>query len=77
MIRDVPTIWTTKRIKGRIIQTLSTGQLRSALVRDRRASPHHVFPCSGWISFWIRDGEDVRPAIDLIQIACAYRENAG
>jgi hypothetical protein len=50
---------------------------RDALVRDERASPHHVFPRSGWISFWIKDGNDVRPAIDLIRIACAYREGAG
>ena len=49
---------------------------RDALVRDRRASPHHVFPRSGWISFWIEYGNDVRPAIDLIRIACAYQEEA-
>jgi hypothetical protein len=47
---------------------------REALVRDRRASPHHVFPRSGWISFWIKNGDDVSEAIDLIRIACAYQQ---
>jgi luciferase-like monooxygenase len=49
---------------------------RDELVRDRRACPHHVFPRSGWISFWIRDGDDVQQAVDLIRIACAYGQNA-
>ena len=49
---------------------------REALVRDRRASPHHVFPRSGWISFWISDAGDVPQAIDLIRIACAYQQGA-
>jgi hypothetical protein len=49
---------------------------REALVVDGRASPHHVFPRSGWISFWIKNDDDVRPAIDLIRIACSYQESA-
>ena len=48
---------------------------REALVREHRASPHHVFPRSGWISFWIEDGDDVVSAIDLIRVACAYQED--
>ena len=47
---------------------------RDVLVRERRASPHHVFPRSGWISFWIKDGADVQRAIDLIRMACAYQQ---
>jgi hypothetical protein len=46
---------------------------RDALLLDSRASPHHVFPRSGWISFWVRDGADVPPAVELIRIACAYQ----
>jgi hypothetical protein len=42
---------------------------RNELVNDGRALPHHIFPRSGWISFWIRDEEDVRPALELIRIA--------
>ena len=49
---------------------------RDALVRDRLAVPHHVFPRSGWISFWIEDGDDVPKAIDLIRIACAHQQSA-
>ena len=49
---------------------------RDILVREQRASPHHVFPRSGWVSFWIKNGEDVSRAIDLIRIACAYRSSA-
>lgn len=47
---------------------------RDALVRARRALPHHIFPRSGWISFWITGGDDVVPALELIQIA-AHRKN--
>jgi hypothetical protein len=36
---------------------------------------HHVFPRSGWISFFVKDPGDVERALELIQIACAYREN--
>ena len=49
---------------------------RDALVSAGRASPHHVLPRSGWISFWVKGGEDVPAAIDLIQIARAYRQQA-
>jgi hypothetical protein len=37
---------------------------------------HHVFPRSGWISFFVRSPEDVERALELIQIACAHREQA-
>jgi hypothetical protein len=50
---------------------------RDELLRNDQASPHHVFPRSGWISFWIKSAEDIPRAIDLIQIACAYRSSAG
>ena len=49
---------------------------RDALVLDRRAFPHHVFPHSGWISFWVKESGDVPRAIDLIRIACVYQEGA-
>ena len=42
---------------------------RDLLISDGRALPHHVFPRSGWISFWIRGEEDFQPAVDLIRIA--------
>ena len=42
---------------------------RDSLVESGRALPHHVFPRSGWISFWIRGENDIQPALDLIRIA--------
>lgn len=44
---------------------------RDELVGDGRALTHHIFPQSGWISFWIRDENDVRPALELIRTAAA------
>ena len=49
---------------------------RDALVTQGRASIHHVLPSSGWISFWIEDGNDVSRAIELIRIACAHQQGA-
>jgi len=46
---------------------------REELVKTGRALPHHVFPSSGWISFWIKSCADARRAIDLMQIAQNYR----
>jgi hypothetical protein len=42
---------------------------RDRLVESGRALPHHVFPCSGWISFWVRDEADIQPALELIRAA--------
>jgi hypothetical protein len=42
---------------------------RDRLVESGRALPHHIFPQSGWISFWVRNETDIRPALDLIRIA--------
>lgn len=47
---------------------------RDELLRDGRALPHHIFPRSGWISFWIQGEEDVRPAIELIRIAAQQQD---
>jgi Family of unknown function (DUF5519) len=42
-------------------------------VRAGRALPHHVFPESGWISFWLQTPADVDPALELFELARAYR----
>jgi hypothetical protein len=42
---------------------------RDRLVESGRALPHHVFPQSGWISFWVRDENDIEPALELIRTA--------
>ena len=49
---------------------------RDALVGGQRALSHHVFPTSGWISFWVRNGNDVPQAIELLRLACAYHQRA-
>jgi hypothetical protein len=46
---------------------------RVALVSEGRAQPHHIFPSSGWVSFWINDEIDIQPALELIRIAAEAR----
>jgi hypothetical protein len=41
--------------------------VRNELVAAGQALPHHVMPNSGWISFLIRQPEDVNHAIGLLQ----------
>lgn len=40
--------------------------IRDELVAAGRVQPHHVLPESGWISFYIRNAEDVGEAIELL-----------
>ena len=42
---------------------------RDSLIESGSALPHHIFPQSGWISFWIRDEQDIERALELIGIA--------
>ncbi|MEP6810279.1 MAG: luciferase family protein [Chthoniobacterales bacterium] len=42
---------------------------RDAAVAAGRAQPHHVFPKSGWVSFWIEGESDVDQAIALLRLA--------
>ena len=49
---------------------------RDRLVQKGSAQAHHVFPRSGWISFFVQEPADVEHALELIQIACAYRGDA-
>jgi hypothetical protein len=41
--------------------------VRDELVAAGRAQPHHILPASGWISFYIRQPEDVEAAIALLR----------
>ena len=49
---------------------------RNRLVQQGSAAAHHIFPRSGWISFFVKEPADVEHALELIQIACAYRGDA-
>jgi Family of unknown function (DUF5519) len=46
---------------------------RDALIAKSHALSHHLFPRSGWVSFWIEDEEDVVPALELIRMASDCR----
>ena len=46
---------------------------RADQVRRGRALPHHVFPESGWISFWLKSPADIADAVELFEIANMYR----
>ena len=49
---------------------------RDSAVRTGMASPHHIFPRSGWVSFWIKTEADLPKALELMRIAQQYRTNA-
>ncbi|HSJ89374.1 MAG TPA: luciferase family protein [Anaerolineales bacterium] len=42
-------------------------KVRDEIVTAGRAQPHHVLPETGWVSFYIRQEEDVKKAITLLQ----------
>ena len=46
---------------------------RTEQVRQKHALPHHVFPDSGWISFWLKSPADIAQALELFEIASKYR----
>jgi Family of unknown function (DUF5519) len=43
-------------------------RVRNELVAAGRASPHHVLPDSGWVSFYIRGQEDVPKVLELFRL---------
>jgi Luciferase len=43
-------------------------RVRNELVAAGRASPHHVLPDSGWVSFSIRGPEDVPAVLELFRM---------
>lgn len=44
-------------------------KVRDELVAAGRAEAHHILPESGWISFYIRQPEDVVRAIELFRLS--------
>jgi hypothetical protein len=55
-------------------------KVRDEIVAAGEASPHHILPESGWISFYLREKGDVQKAIDLLkrshQIALKQKSKA-
>jgi hypothetical protein len=42
--------------------------VRNELVADGRAEPHHMYPESGWVSFFIRSDADIPAVVALFKL---------
>ena len=42
-------------------------KVRDQIVEAGRAEPHHILPETGWVSFYIRQEDDVEKAIALLR----------
>ena len=42
-------------------------KVRDEIVAAGRAQPHHILPETGWVSFYLREEEDVEKAITLLR----------
>jgi len=42
-------------------------KIRDEIVAAGEAQPHHILPESGWVSFYLREDEDVEKAIALLR----------
>lgn len=43
--------------------------VRNRLVAEGKASPHHVIPQSGWVTFRFRKEEDIEAAVELFRLS--------
>jgi hypothetical protein len=44
-------------------------KVRTEILAQGLAEPHHVLPDSGWVSLYLHRSEDVQKAIDLLQLS--------
>ena len=42
-------------------------KVRDEIVANGLAQPHHVMPETGWVSFYLREEDDVEKAIELLK----------
>ena len=42
-------------------------KVRDEIVAAGRAQPHHILPDTGWVSFYLREDEDVTKVIELLR----------
>jgi len=42
-------------------------KVRDEIVNTHLAEPHHILPETGWVSFYLRQEEDIPKAIELLQ----------
>lgn len=52
-----------------LLDVLLNRNLKQKLLEEGRILDHHVFPNTGWISFYIRERSDVDYAVYLLRIA--------
>ena len=52
-----------------LVDALVCRKERDVLVRAGKALTHHVFPASGWVSYWMEDESDSLRALELLRIA--------
>ncbi len=45
-----------------------TIKVREKLVSSGQALPHHIYPESGWVSYWIRNSGDIPAVINLFKL---------
>lgn len=45
-----------------------SARLRKQLVAEGRAEPHHLYPNSGWVSYYIQSVEDVPALLELLRL---------
>ena len=50
---------------------------RTQLIASGKALPHHLFPNSNWISFWIESEADIPSVMEILKMARAYRTLGG
>jgi hypothetical protein len=41
-------------------------KIRDEIVDARLAEPHHILPETGWVSFYLREEEDIQKVIELL-----------
>lgn len=42
-------------------------KVRDEIIAAGRAQPHHILPETGWVSFYLRDVDDMEQAIALLE----------
>jgi hypothetical protein len=42
--------------------------IKKNLVSSGQALPHHIYPESGWVRYWIRNSEDIPAVINLFKL---------
>ena len=43
-------------------------EVRKDLVESGHELPHHICPESGWVSYWIRNSDDIPAVVDLFKM---------